>query len=190
MARRIGIHTEAELEDSELIRRCIDGDERAWNALVDRYQRLVYSVALRCGLNSDDADDVFQIVFTTLFRRLSGLRDQARIGSWLITTTHRESWRFGKAGKSREELDEELVDTSAPPDDLVEQADRDERVRAALARLDERCRVLLTALFLEAEAPSYSDIAERVGMPVGSIGPTRTRCFKKLEGFLVDVGLA
>jgi RNA polymerase sigma factor (sigma-70 family) len=176
-------------DDTMLVQACLAGDGRAWESLVTRYQRLVYSVALRCGLNADDADDVFQVVFTTLFRRLPGLRDHNRLASWLITTTYRESWRVGRSARGRMPLDETVIDVSTPAPELVAQADRDQRVRDAMERLDERCRRLLTALFLEHDAPSYGDIAVRFGVPVGSIGPTRARCFKKLETLLGEAGI-
>jgi RNA polymerase sigma factor (sigma-70 family) len=180
----------AQHDDADLVRRCLAGDEGAWAELVGRYERLVYSIALRCGLGRDDADDVFQVVFTTLFRRLAGLRDQERLSSWLITTAYRESWRVARGrGRAAEELDEALPDDSTPPADLVADADRDQRVREALARLDARCRELLTALFLDEGEPAYATIGTRLGMAVGSIGPTRARCFKKLEVLLAEVGL-
>jgi RNA polymerase sigma factor (sigma-70 family) len=176
-------------DDARLIQLCIEGDEFAWTTLVDRYRRLVFSVALRSGLSPDDADDVFQIVFTTLFRKLEGLRDQTRIASWLITAASRESWRAAKRTGVNSDLDESLVDPSTPHAELVAQADRDQRVREAMARLDDRCRQLLTALFLDDTGSSYDQIAQAIGMPVGSIGPTRARCFKKLEVFLIESGL-
>lgn len=179
-----------DVDDAELVRRCLSGDDLAWSSLVDRYQRLVFSVALRCGLSPEDADDVFQVAFTTLFRRLHALRDENRLASWLITTTQRESWRIAKSGQGRAELDDMLADPNASAAEIAESADRDQRVREAMAQLDERCRSLLTALFLDIQAPSYGDIAARLEMPVGSIGPTRARCFKKLEALLIDVGLS
>jgi RNA polymerase sigma factor (sigma-70 family) len=150
---------------------------------------LVLSVARRCGLSDADADDVFQIVFTTLFRRLEGLRDQTRLSSWLITTTYREAWRLGKTAQRDAPLSEAIVDVGTPPVDLVAQTEREQAVREAMTRLDDRCRDLLTALFLSADQPAYDEIARRVGMPVGSIGPTRARCFKKLEAILERLGV-
>lgn len=84
--------------DPALVQACLDGAETAWETLVERYGRLVYAIARRSGVSPEDADDVFQVVFTTLFRRLHGLRDQTRLSSWLITVTHRESWRVARAG--------------------------------------------------------------------------------------------
>jgi RNA polymerase sigma factor (sigma-70 family) len=181
--------------DAALVQACLEGDECAWETMVERYGRLVYSVARRCGLAAADADDVFQIVFTTLFRRLNGLRDQTRLSSWLITTTQRESWRVARAdraARSAEDPDDiaAILDPGPSPAALVIQAEREQLVRDGLARLDDRCRALLTTLFLEAEAPSYEAIGRRLGMPIGSIGPTRARCFKKLEAILIGLGLA
>lgn len=175
--------------DPVLVQSCLDGDETAWEALVDRYGRLVYSIPRRMGFSDADADDVFQVVLTTLFRRLSGLRDQTRLSSWLITTTRRECWRLAKAPGATSDVDETIADDGIDPGDEVAQAERDQSVREALGRLDDRCRQLLTALFLEPDAPSYDAIAARFGMPVGSIGPTRARCFKKLETILAAIGI-
>lgn len=175
--------------DPALIQACLTGDETAWEELVDRYGRLVYSVPRRDGLSETDADDVFQNVFATLFRRLGDLRDQTRLSSWLITTAHRESWRVGKLARRNVELDDGVADAGAPPLDEIARAERDQGVRDALRRLDDRCRDLLTALFLVPETPSYDEIGARLGMPVGSIGPTRARCFKKLEAVLRELGV-
>lgn len=180
---------DANQSDPGLVRACLEGDEAAWAELVERYQRLVLSVARRCGLADADADDVFQIVFTTLFRRLEGLRDQTRLSSWLITTTYREAWRLGKSAQRHAPLSEAIVDVGTPPLDLVAQTEREQTVREAMTRLDDRCRDLLTVLFLSAEQPAYDEIARRFGMPVGSIGPTRARCFKKLEAILQEFGV-
>ncbi|MBI5863956.1 MAG: sigma-70 family RNA polymerase sigma factor [Planctomycetes bacterium] len=82
--------------DPSLVQACLDGSQQAWNELVDRYERLVYSVALKSRLSAADADDVFQTVFFSLHRNLPQLKDQARLSAWLITTTHRESWRVAR----------------------------------------------------------------------------------------------
>lgn len=177
------------ITDAELVRRCLDADQAAWSALVDRYQRLVFSVALRSGCDRNDADDVFQVVFTTLYRRLHALRDVDRLASWLITTAQREAWRVARARRPLAELDERTEDSGPLAADVAEAADRDQRVRQAMAQLDDRCRGLLTALFLESDRADYAALAARLGMPVGSIGPTRGRCLKKLERLLAAAGI-
>ena len=176
--------------DPALVQACVAGSQDAWEEIVERYGRLVYSIPRRYGLSPDDADDVFQNVFIVLCRRLSDLRDQTRLSSWLITTTHRECWRLGKLSAKQTGLAEDapIVDVSAPPVDEVVRWEREQQVHEALRGLDERCRALLSALFLEPDTPSYEEIGRRFSLPVGSIGPTRARCFRKMEAALIDLG--
>lgn len=175
--------------DPGLVRACLDGDDGAWEELVDRYGRLVYAIPRRMGLSEADADDIFQNVFARLLRHLPKLRDQTRLSAWLITTTRRESWRLGKAARRHDDLDESFADDAAEPDEGLAQAEREEAVRQAMRRLDDRCRRLLTALFLDPAPAAYDAVAARLGMPLGSIGPTRARCFRKLEGYLRELGI-
>ena len=81
-------------KDSDLLRRCQSGDERAWEALTRRYERLIYSVALRCGLNEEDAADVFQFVCLRLLDNFDRVRGEDHLTPWLITTAKREAWRI------------------------------------------------------------------------------------------------
>jgi RNA polymerase sigma factor (sigma-70 family) len=99
-----------------LVRACLDGDERAWQELVDRYGRLVYSVPRRLGLSAADADDVFQNVFVLLYQHLGSLRDQGRVSSWLITAAHRESWRVGRQTGRYVNMDVEPPGAEPPPE--------------------------------------------------------------------------
>jgi RNA polymerase sigma factor (sigma-70 family) len=176
-------------DDSALIQACLAGNAAAWNELVDRFGRLVYSVPRRYGLSAADADDVFQSVFTLLFRRLGALRDHSRLSSWLITTAHRESWRVGKKSGSNPNLDQQIADVGSPPDDAAERWEQQHLVRKSLEELGGRCEELLSALFMDSSEPSYDQIAVKLGIPVGSIGPTRTRCFEKLEAILRRNGI-
>lgn len=179
------------LSDPLLVRACLAGDEAAWEELVDRYGRLVYAISRRLGLSETDAEDVFQNVFVALLRNLSSLRDQTRLSAWLITTTRREAWRLGRSGARRaeDELDESLpADDPGALDDVL-RWEREQGVRQAMRRLDDRCRKLLTLLFLEPATPSYESVASRLGIPIGSVGPTRARCFKKLDAILRELGV-
>jgi RNA polymerase sigma factor (sigma-70 family) len=175
--------------DPALIQACLTGDQRAWDELVERYSRLVYSIPRRYGLSATEADDIFQSVWSIVLRRLEQLQDQTRLSAWLITTTHRECWRQGKMHQRLDELDSSVVDVSRPPTEKVMAWEREQLVRQALQQLGGRCADLLAALFLDPAEPNYEQIAARLQMSVGSIGPTRTRCFKKLEPILVELGL-
>jgi RNA polymerase sigma factor (sigma-70 family) len=176
------------LSDSALVQACLTGDERAWEELVERYGRLVYSIPRRMGLPAADADDVFQNVFSALLRHLAGLRDQTRLAPWLITTTRRESWRHGRSSARFVALDDSIVDQAPEAIEDVTRWEREQGVRQAMRRLDARCRALLSALFLDNTASSYEAVAARLGMPIGSIGPTRARCFRKLDAILRELG--
>jgi RNA polymerase sigma factor (sigma-70 family) len=176
-------------DDRTLIARCLAGSQRAWDALVERYGRLVYSVPRRYGLADADAEDVFQAAFIALYRNLASLREHERLASWLITTAHRETWRVGKRNPKYAELDEHFPDVSAPSDELASSWEEQHLVRRGLAELGPPCAPLLEALFLEPGDANYERIAERLGMRVGSIGPTRARCLGKLERILRRMGL-
>ncbi len=171
-----------------LVRACLSGDEHAWHELVERYGRLVYSIPRRMGLNEADADDVFQNVFVLLYRNLGNLRDQSRVSSWLITAAYRECWRIGKQAGRYVNLDDHHLGEVPAPEAEITRLEREQQVRQALRQIDGRCRDLLTALFLDPRQPTYDDIAARLQMPVGSIGPTRARCFRKLEAALGEIG--
>lgn len=177
----------AELDDSALVRACLNGDERAWEALVERYGRLVASIPRGMGLSAADAEDVFQHVFVQLLGHLARLRDRDRLSSWLITTARRESWRVAKQAGRDAALAEAVAAAGAPAEETV-RFEREAAVRAAMTRLDERCRLLLTALFLDPTPARYAALARTLGVPIGSIGPTRARCFRKLEAILAESG--
>jgi RNA polymerase sigma factor (sigma-70 family) len=173
--------------DKELVMSCRQGNESSWQALVDRYQRLVYAVPRRAGLNEDQAGEVFQEVFVTLFEKMNEINEPDRLHAWLVTTARRKTWRLLSKERSRQSLqtsedDEALVvvDDSPLPDETLVRLEEQHRIRTALAGLDERCQQLLTMLYYQTETPPYSEIAAILGTPEGSIGPTRARCLKKL----------
>ena len=169
---------------------CREGDESSWEALVDRYQRLIYAVPRRAGLNEDQAAEVFQEVFTTLMQKLNDITEPDRLHAWLVTTARRKTWRLlskerilRSGGADDEERDEELaavIDKAPLPDETLVRLEEQHRVRMALQALDERCQKLLTLLYYRPNPPSYAEIAEVFGISEGSIGPTRARCLKKM----------
>jgi RNA polymerase sigma factor (sigma-70 family) len=175
--------------DPTLVQACLAGDESAWNELIERYGRLVYSIPRRYGCPEDECDDIFQSVFSILIRRLDDLRDQTRLSAWLITTTRRECWRARKRRPATAELDEGSAAEDGDEGEVVERQERRHLVREGLRLLGGRCRDLLEALFLRPSEANYEEIARELGMKVGSIGPTRARCFRKLEEILRQIGL-
>lgn len=180
-----------EISDEKLLKDCRSGDQGAWEALVNRYQRLIYAIARRAGLDADQSAEVFQEVFTTLLEKLDDITQPERLHAWLVTTARRKTWRllsresrWQKSGAVEGEEDEDeleaLPDNAALPDEVLVRLEEQHRVRRALAALDERCRKLLMMLFYSPEVPPYSEIARAIGTKEGSIGPTRARCLQKL----------
>ncbi len=184
--------------DEQLVAACRAGDEGAWEALVKRYQRLIYAVPRRAGLDEDAAAEVFQEVFTTLLQNIETITQPSRLHAWLVTTARRKTWRVIRRARGarpfegdREDAEDEMLtlpDEAPLADETLVELERQHLVRTALAEMDDRCRRLLTMLFYQAEQPSYAEIAAALGTSEGSIGPTRARCLKKLLGALRERG--
>jgi len=173
--------------DAELVARCMSGEQAAWAALVERHGALVWAVARRAGLGSEDAADVFQNTWTIALEELTRIREPAHFARWLGRVARHQSMRvrrgYGIARKALPKVAREDVDRTVPDEALVSLEQRG-RVHAALAQVGERCGELLKLLYLESVRPAYSEIAERLGMRIGSIGPTRARCLQQLRGML------
>ncbi|HSD46286.1 MAG TPA: sigma-70 family RNA polymerase sigma factor [Pyrinomonadaceae bacterium] len=176
--------------DEQLVLHCRRGDQLAWEKLVQRYQRLIYTIPLRAGLDVDQAAEIFQDVFTTLFQKLDDIEEPERLQAWLVTTARRKTWRaISKAGRERTiAAGAESPDDPAPrvrdetplPDEQLLKLEEQHRIRVAVSSLDNRCRTLVQMLFYSSEPPSYQEIAAALGIPEGSVGPTRARCLGKL----------
>jgi RNA polymerase sigma factor (sigma-70 family) len=182
----------AHMSDRELVAACLDNDAKAWETLILRYQRLIYSIPARQGFSSVDAADVFQSVCLILLKKLPSLRKQEKLFSWLMTTTTRECWRV--AAQWRRETTLETRDPDDPADKLGEMASQEplaeqqslaleqqQILRQAINRLPERCRQLITMLFYQSDELSYAEIAARLQIPVASMGANRARCLQKLK---------
>src|ERR687890_835146 len=137
----------------QLLAACRRGDEGAWEALVLRYQRLIYAIPRRAGLDEDAAAEIFQDVFTTLLESIETIEQPSRLQAWLVTTAKRKTWRgVGPARPLRSLSAEEgeavgemyaLADEGVPPDEALARLEEQHLVRAALSDLDGRCRTLL-----------------------------------------------
>ena len=170
---------------AELVAAAGDGDEQAWEGLVDRFGGLVWSVARAHGLSAADAADVSQTAWLRLVEHLSRIRDPERVGSWLASTARHEALRvLRRAGRELPVGDEEeLVPRGAvvePPDAHVLASEWHAVLWKAFAALPARCQRLLRVLIAE-PAPSYQEVAAALQMPIGGIGPTRARCLRQLR---------
>jgi len=164
--------------DDGLISGCIAGEQSAWRELVHRYAGLVYSVPARLGLDDASSDDVFQMVFEVLLKQLPRLRDRQSLPKWLLTAAQRISWKVIR--QQRKEQSAVVAEQASDPTEVLIKCERQHRVRQALARLGGRCQALLTALYLGQNQPNYGQVAQMLGLPLGSIGPTRARCIEKM----------
>lgn len=183
----------AEITDEELVNACGQGDSDAWAALVARYQRLIYSIPRRAGLDEDIAADVLQHTFLKLLENITKIKQPSQIHAWLVTTARRQTLyilRGGKREVSLEGDDETLgfdVEAKQPlADEALMELERQHLVRTAVANLDERCKQLIVLLFYQKEQIAYSDISSTLGISEGSIGPNRARCLEKLKRMLKE----
>lgn len=184
----------AERDDRTLVAACLEGDHSAWEVLIARYQRLIYSIPIKARLSQDDAADIFQSVCLKLYEKLATIRDSERISSWLITTTSRECWRLSArirresvptaSGDDDDSFLKEIPAKGPLADEQRETLDQQHQVRQAVEALPDRCRELIAMLFYQKDELSYVDIAGRMRMPVPSVGPTRARCLEKLRKLL------
>ena len=169
-----------------LVTRARNGDRQAWDALVDRYAPLIWSICRRHRLEAADAADAAQNVWLQLVDQLDKIRDPAALPGWLATTTRRECGRIARAARRPCDAGYALAAGTIPDEhaqaagqDLLA-AERHAALRAAFGQLPPGCQQLL-ALLLHDPALSYAEISARLGIPVGSIGPTRRRCLDKLR---------
>jgi RNA polymerase sigma factor (sigma-70 family) len=186
--------------DEELLAGCRRGEQSAWEALVVRYQRLIYTIPRRAGLDEDAAAEIFQDVFAALLESIQTIEQPSRLQAWLVTTAKRKTWRAVSRAKSLRPFDGDeegaggemydIPDERVLPEEALARLEEQHLVRAALSELDERCRRLIQMLFYAAEAPPYSEIAAALGTTEGSIGPTRARCLKKLLDVLRKKGFS
>jgi RNA polymerase sigma factor (sigma-70 family) len=175
-----------ELSLTDLVQRARDGDENAWNNLVERFSRLVGSVIAGFRLRGADAEDVAQTVWLRLLEHLRQLREPKALPMWIVTTTRNECLRVLRTSRRTRPFDPTAEqDLIVPPDtaELDEQLLRTERRQllvTAFAQLSDPHRRLLT-LLIEDPPISYAQISDQLGIPVGSIGPTRSRALRRLR---------
>ncbi len=173
---------------AELVRGAAAGDRRAWERLVDQYARLIWSITGDFKLTESDAADVSQTTWLRLLEHIDRIQYPDRVGSWLAATARNECLR-SLAARKRVVLardDEDLTDVAASQPEIDEGIladERDQVVRDAVSRLPRRWQRLLELLMADPPT-SYTEISDQLGLPVGSIGPTRGRCLERLRVLL------
>jgi RNA polymerase sigma factor (sigma-70 family) len=191
VTRRQPVNLSHIADNQLLIERCRQGQQEAWQQILTRYERLVFSIPLNYGLTRADAADIAQLTFTTLVENLDRLRPNSNLGGWLATVAQRHTLHHLRKFK-REFLgsDEDLASShfhlNTSGQDSTVYWERVDWLNQGLDLLDQRCRSLLLLLYFSEETPTYEEVADQLGLRVGSIGPIRGRCLDRLRAILEE----
>lgn len=184
---------------ASLVTAAAGGDRDAWNELVRRFSNLIWSIARAHGLGDADAKDVVQVTWLRFTEHIDRIREPERAGGWLATTARHESLRVLRNARRTRPVEDVEEFAGPDPDDTPEMvvldADRVARSGAtakqlwlAMAELRELCQRLLRVLMAD-PPPSYASVSAALDMPIGSIGPTRARCYDRLRAVLARHGI-
>ena len=181
-----------EVDTTTLLEAAARGDQEAWHALVDRYASLLWSIARAHRLSDADAADAVQTTWLKLVENLGRIKEPERLPGWLATTTRHECLRQLRRTDRERPADDQVWQSEPASGPAVDAAlllgERDAALWRALDKLSDQCRRLLRVL-MATPPPSYAEVADALGMPVGSIGPTRQRCLARLRERAGQAGL-
>lgn len=183
------------VSDERLVRGCLKGDSESWSALIDKYKNLIFSIPIKYGLSRDDSADIFQAVCLELLSQLPNLRDPRALPKWLMQVAAHKCFHYKHREQrlvSSDSDDTQIPESEIPPiaEQLIREAEQEQIVREALAKLAPRCRQLVHMLFFEEPVRLYRDIASELGLAVGSIGFIRQRCLDRLRRTLDELGFS
>ena len=169
--------------DQRLVAECLKGNQEAWSALIDKYKRLIYSIPVKYGFSPDEATDIFQSVCLELLSELPKLRKPQALPKWIIQITAHKCFH-GKRQKQRTDvLDPNDATfergTPARAEDILREAQNEQKLRLVIAELPDRCREMIRMLFFEEPARPYDEVARSLGIATGSVGFIRQRCLDR-----------
>ena len=178
--------------DPELVQACLQGDQDAWSALIEKYKNLIFSVPIKYGFARDEAADVFQMVCMELLSELSRIREPKALPKWLLMVAAHKCYHLKNQGRRHQEKNTEFaesVETALPPEAeiIVSEAEREQQLRDVIASVSPRCQELIRLLFFEEPARPYDEIAKQLGLARGSIGFIRQRCLDRLKQKLDEI---
>jgi len=178
--------------DRRLVSECLNGNEEAWNALIDKYKRLIYSIPVKYGFSPDEATDIFQAVCLELLTELPKLRKAEALPKWIIQITSHKCFHTKKDKLRTETADPEdpAFEQSVPAraESVLREAEDEQRLRDVLSALPDRCQEMLRMLFFEEPPLPYDQVARRLGIATGSIGFIRQRCLDRARKELEKAG--
>lgn len=180
--------------DERMIALCLKGDQQAWADLVDKYKNLIYSIPIKLGLY-DDAADIFQSVCVDLLSDLSKLREPRALPKWLMQVCYHKCLEHRTKARKQVQLEDEDAEnlptdpsSSALPEEMLAQLQREQMVRDVVGSLSQRCERMVRMLFFETPSRPYQEVAKELGIATGSIGFIRGRCLDRLKKQLEKMG--
>jgi len=185
---------DASVSNARLVRDCLNGNEEAWLALVDRYKNLIYSIPLKYGLTGDDSAEIFQSVCLSLLSELPKIRDPQALPAWLIQVTARRCATVQREQQPFVAVDDEDLEahvekhSSDLSREQIRELELEQMLREARTALSPQCQQLIEMLFYESPARPYEEVAAKLGLATGSIGLTRKRCLDYLRKNLERAG--
>lgn len=181
--------------DSDLVKGCLRGQQDDWDALIDKYKNLIFSIPIRYGLSREEAADIFQSVCLELIQELAKLREPKALPKWLMQVTAHKCYHWKRQSTrlvSQDDEENSLPEPSQPARaelDLHE-IEQEQALREALSGLPPRCRHLIQMLFYEEPSRPYQEVAKTLGLATGSIGLLRQKCLDRLRQLLDSLGFS
>jgi RNA polymerase sigma factor (sigma-70 family) len=180
--------------DTRLVRECLRGSEEAWRALIFKYKNLIFSIPVKYGFPADDATDIFQAVCLDLLSELPKLREAKALPKWIMQITAHKCFHRKEQQRRTEssDADDKRPEQSTPAraEEILRQTEDEQSLRQAMSELSPRCRELVHMLFYDEPARPYQEIAQTLGIAVGSIGFIRQRCLERLRKRLLETGFS
>jgi RNA polymerase sigma factor (sigma-70 family) len=180
--------------DARLVRECLGGGEEAWCALISKYKNLIFSIPVKYGFSADESTDIFQAVCLDLLSELPKLRKVKALPKWIMQITAHKCFHRKQQERRTEVSDpnDKQFEKSTPAraEEILREAEDEQGLRQAMSELTPRCRQLVHMLFYDEPARPYQEIAETLGIAVGSIGFIRQRCLERLRKRLLEEGFS
>lgn len=180
--------------DTRLVRECLRGSEEAWRALIFKYKNLIFSIPVKYGFSADDSTDIFQAVCLDLLSELPKLREAKALPKWIIQITAHKCFHRKQQQRRTEssDADDKRPEQSTPPraEEILRQTEDEQSLRQAMSELSPRCRQLVHMLFYDEPSRPYQEIAQTLGIAVGSVGFIRQRCLERLRKRLLETGFS